>query len=268
MRRAEAFAGPSRDYDLNVDPLPSLPPLHRLSQDSRSSKATMPRRLRSLFRTSLHRHGNVKDRKGSKEQGHDGYDVWSVAVMRSPASPDRGDTAQDSAANNDISQTVALPRSTSTRQIFAPTSRSDAPLPAASVTGSAAADNTTASLPARLWDRAYDDLKREESELIELYEKILSRQLQDGPGSAVPESQPNAIARDDADARRRQMARLIHAGLDKTEREDKVKEGLGVAVDVVLSARNVISSAVQAVPQAALAWIGMCLALEVCLSRE
>ncbi|KAL2197078.1 hypothetical protein P885DRAFT_68962 [Corynascus similis CBS 632.67] len=182
----------------------------------------MPRRLRSLFRTSLHRHGNVKDRKGSKEQGHDGYDVWSVAVMRSPASPDP-----------------------------------------ASVTGSAAADNTTASLPARLWDRAYDDLKREESELIELYEKILSRQLQDGPGSAVPESQPNAIARDDADARRRQMARLIHAGLDKTEREDKVKEGLGVAVDVVLSARNVISSAVQAVPQAALAWIGMCLALEV-----
>ncbi|KAL2140827.1 hypothetical protein VTI28DRAFT_3191 [Corynascus sepedonium] len=183
--------------------------------------------------------------------------------MGSLASPDRGDTTQVSAANKDISQHVALPGSTCTRQISAPTSRSDAPLPAASVTDSADADNTTASLPARLWDRAYDDLRREESELIELYEKILSRQLQDGPGSAVPESQPNTIARDDADARRRQMARLIHAGLDKTGREAKVKEGLGVAVDVVLSSMNVISSAIQAVPQAALAWSGMCLALEM-----
>jgi hypothetical protein len=104
--------------------------------------------------------------------------------------------------------------------------------------------------------------------LVDAYEKILSRQLQDGPGSAVPESQPNTIARDDSNARRRQMTWLIHAGLDKTEREAKVKEGLGMAVDVVLAARNIISSAIQAAPQAALAWTGICVALEVRLSGE
>ena len=61
------------------------------------------------------------------------------------------------------------------------------------------------------------------------------------------------------------MTQLINAGLAKTEREVKVKESLGVAVDVVLSAKNTISAAIQAVPQAALAWTGICIALEVCL---
>jgi hypothetical protein len=64
------------------------------------------------------------------------------------------------------------------------------------------------------------------------------------------------------------MTQLIHAGLDKTAREAKVKEGLGMAVDVVLSARDMISSAIEAVPQAALAWTGICVALEVRLSGE
>ncbi|KAK4248937.1 hypothetical protein C7999DRAFT_30627 [Corynascus novoguineensis] len=203
----------------------------------------MPRRLRSWFRTILHRQGNVKEWVAFTERGQDSYDVWSVAVVRSPASPDRKDTTQVSAANRDICQPVTQPGSMCTQQISAPTSRSDGPLPAAPVADSADADSTTASLPARLWDRAYDDLKREESELIEIYEKILSRQLQDGPGSAVPESQPNTIARDDADARRRQMARLIRAGLTRL--------------------RGRQNSAIQAVPQAALAWSGVCLALEM-----
>ncbi|KAK1776004.1 NACHT domain-containing protein, partial [Copromyces sp. CBS 386.78] len=49
----------------------------------------------------------------------------------------------------------------------------------------------------------------------------------------------------------------------KTEKEAKVKESLGVAVDIVLSAKNIISAAIQAVPQAALAWTGICIALEM-----
>ena len=62
------------------------------------------------------------------------------------------------------------------------------------------------------------------------------------------------------------MSQLIHAGLDKTAREATMKEGLGVAVDVILSVRNIISSEIQAIPQAALAWTGVCLTLEVRLS--
>ncbi|KAK1774719.1 vegetative incompatibility protein HET-E-1 [Copromyces sp. CBS 386.78] len=132
---------------------------------------------------------------------------------------------------------------------------------------SAGADDTTTSLPLRLWERAYDELKQEEVKLVDAYEKILSRQLQDGPGSTVPESQPNTIAQNTLN-RRRQMTQLINAGLAKTEREVNVKESLGVTVlvDVVLSAKNTISAAIQAVPQAALAWTGICIVLEMFLN--
>ena len=98
------------------------------------------------------------------------------------------------------------------------------------------------------------------------YEKILSGQLQHGLGSQVPESQPNTIAQHDPDTRRRQMRRLIDAGLDKTAREAKAKERIGVAVDIVLATRSLVSSAIEAIPQASLAsvaWTGVCVALEV-----
>ncbi|KAK3946786.1 hypothetical protein QBC32DRAFT_329042 [Pseudoneurospora amorphoporcata] len=196
----------------------------------------MPRRPRSWFQTLFKRHGNAENRKGSKDQ--------------------------------EQSRPAPLPESTPIQQIPAATSTSALRLPAAPATDSADtetpadADDTTASLPVRLWDRAYNDLKREEAELVDAYEKLLSRQLQDGPGSAVPESQPNTIAQNNSD-RRRQMTQLINAGLAKTEREAKVKESLSTAVDVVLSARDIINSAIQAVPQAALAWTGICIVLEM-----
>jgi hypothetical protein len=179
------------------------------------------------------------------------------------ASSGRKDSTEVSAASNDISHST---------NIAAVTVTSVPQLPAAPATDSTEtetstdADGATASLPVRLWDRAYNALKQEKTDLVDVYEKILSRQLQDGIGSVVPESQPNTIAQNNSDARRHQMTQLIHAGLDKTAREATVKEGLGVAVDVVLSARNLISSAIQAVPQAALAWTGVCLTLEVRLS--
>jgi hypothetical protein len=59
------------------------------------------------------------------------------------------------------------------------------------------------------------------------------------------------------------MQRLLKAGLEKTEKEAKLWAGAGAAVDFVLSAKNVIDAAVQAVPQAALAWTGVSIALQV-----
>ena len=100
---------------------------------------------------------------------------------------------------------------------------------------------------------------------MDAYEKILSRQLQNGSNSMVLESQPNIIAQNNSD-RHRQMIQLINAGLAKTEREAKVKESCGEVMDVVLSVKNIISTAIQAAPQAALAWTGICIALEVHLS--
>lgn len=76
----------------------------------------------------------------------------------------------------------------------------------------------------------------------------------------VPESQPNTIAHNTlgGEAPPDDPAHPCRSKQDTGEKP-MVKEGLGVVVDVVVSARDMISSAVQAVPQAAFAWTGICL---------
>lgn len=124
-----------------------------------------------------------------------------------------------------------------------------------------------ASLPEHLWDRAYDELKENETNevaLVQAYEKILSRHLRDrDPASDSDVDEENIIAQDDPGARRAQMNQLVTSGLAKIKRETKIKESLDKGVQVVLSAKDIISSAIQTVPQAALAWTGVCVALEV-----
>jgi hypothetical protein len=208
----------------------------------------------------------VRDRAESEER--DGRSVHGSAGNPSAESVACEDAAQISAAG--IGASRPAPISTA-QQTPAPASPPRAAALAATTTGvetSADADRTANSLPERLWDRAYDQLKEEETDLVHAYEKILSRNLDDSFISAVTESQPNAIAQNDPETRRGQMGRLIHAGLDKTAREAKVKEGAGVAIDIVLSAKDAISSAIEVVPQAALALAGFCIAMEVSSFRQ
>jgi hypothetical protein len=121
-----------------------------------------------------------------------------------------------------------------------------------------------ASLPERLWDQAYDALKIQNATLVQAYEKILSRNLHGQEStSPVTDSEENVIAQDDFHARRTQMRRLIDEGLDKTAREARIKKTIGTANQFVSTAKDIISSAIQSAPQAALAWAGVCVALEV-----
>ena len=229
--------------------------------------------LCTFLRTLVHRHGNAKDQEGANKQEKGGHDKETVAVVLSATSPAGKDTAQVSTANINVSRSTPPPQPTSPQQTYGATAYLPT-LPAAPATDSADletsadADGTAISLSVRLWDRAYNGLKREEKELVDAYEKILSRQLQDGLDSEVPESQLNIIAQNDSDARRRQMAELIRIGLKKTAGEAKWKESVGKAVDFVMKAKDIISSAIQAVPQAAFAWTGVLIVLEVSLPRK
>ena len=144
------------------------------------------------------------------------------------------------------------------------------PAPTTSVALTATSDTVASnppSLPERLWDRAYDELKANESKLVAVYEKILSHELkQDDSSSVTSELYDNAIEQKILTTRRSQMSQLVQAGLKKTETEAKVKQGIGNAMQVVLSAKDIISSAIQTVPQAALAWTGVCFALQILLN--
>lgn len=79
----------------------------------------------------------------------------------------------------------------------------------------------------------------------------------------MPQSQPNVKYRSKKpDATRHQMIQLIQADPDKIVREAKVKEMLGVGVDVEQT-KNMKNLAIQALPQVAVAWTGICVVLEV-----
>ena len=55
-------------------------------------------------------------------------------------------------------------------------------------------------------------------------------------------------------------------GLKKTEEEAKAKQKIRNVMQVVLTARDIMSSTLQAIPQAALAWTGVCFALQILLN--
>lgn len=116
--------------------------------------------------------------------------------------------------------------------------------------------------PEQLWDQAYDDLKHDDPKLIQLYETILSSDLDNG--SKRPKG--NVIEQKDRTKRRSQMESLLNTGLDKTEKLANVETNIGDAINIVLSIKEAIGSGLQAVPIAALAWTGVCVALQASLS--
>ena len=107
--------------------------------------------------------------------------------------------------------------------------------------------------PEQLWDQAYDGLKHDEPKLFELYETILSRDLEGVKGNVIEQNRTK---------RRSQMDRLLNTGLEKTARLVHVEKNIGDAINIVLSVKAAVGSALQTVPIAAVAWTGVCVALQ------
>jgi N-terminal domain of NWD NACHT-NTPase len=176
----------------------------------------------SIFRSSLrlfrkdHGAQNPENSKRKKDGSqHDGATALST-VMTTPSISvrERSLTVQDVSHPNQTSDIITQVESQSTEQVLSPmaqatttipqpattvsTSSPSAPTtPAASCADSATSDTVpsdTSSIVQRLWDRAYDDLKADESALVLAYEKILSRELnKKAPKSGELEFQTNTI---------------------------------------------------------------------------
>ncbi|RKL08560.1 Vegetative incompatibility protein HET-E-1 [Fusarium oxysporum] len=119
------------------------------------------------------------------------------------------------------------------------------------------------SLPERLWNQAYEQVKAGNLSTVSVYEKILSARLreQDASVSELPdlaglESRQNEIAQI-ADERRGQMQRLVQHGLRRTERDAEVKQGMEDGIRAAMAIKEVVDKAVQASPEAAIAWVGI-----------
>ncbi|KAF6525555.1 hypothetical protein HZS61_011350 [Fusarium oxysporum f. sp. conglutinans] len=127
-------------------------------------------------------------------------------------------------------------------------------------------DSETSPLPnlqERLWNQAYDELKASEPKLVEAYEKILSVGLhRKDPSSVTCESTENEIegARE---TRCRQMQQLVRDGLDRTQKTASIKRGIDEGLQAMQVVRGIVDKAIQAAPEAAIAWVGVCLGLEI-----
>ncbi|RKK66423.1 Vegetative incompatibility protein HET-E-1 [Fusarium oxysporum] len=119
------------------------------------------------------------------------------------------------------------------------------------------------NLQERLWNQAYDELKTSEPKLVEAYEKILSIGLhRKDPSSLTCESTENEIegARE---TRCRQMQQLVRDGLDRTQKAASIKRGIDEGLQAVQVVRGIVDKTIQAAPEAAIAWVGVCLGLEI-----
>ncbi|KAM6506996.1 hypothetical protein FALCPG4_018389 [Fusarium falciforme] len=124
-------------------------------------------------------------------------------------------------------------------------------------------DTSLPSLQERLWNEAYDGLKASEPKLVGAYEKILSAKLHgNDPSSVASEPTNNEIA-SARGTRCRQMQQLVQAGLDRTQKQASIKRGIDEGLQAVQEVRRIVDKAVHAAPEAAVAWVGVCLGLEI-----
>lgn len=119
------------------------------------------------------------------------------------------------------------------------------------------------TLSEQFWDRAYDELKRSEPQLLEAYERILSQKLKEDSLTPEDSKVENSIEQANTTTRCSQMKQLVQAALKKTEREATIKQAGSEVLHSALAMKDIVSLAVRAAPQAALAWAGVCVALQV-----
>uniref|UniRef100_A0A0B7JQF2 NACHT domain-containing protein n=1 Tax=Bionectria ochroleuca TaxID=29856 RepID=A0A0B7JQF2_BIOOC len=131
---------------------------------------------------------------------------------------------------------------------------------------SPATDSTICSLPTlqeRLWNEAYDELASSEPKLAEAYENIISTELyRSDPAPVTNQPMENRIERT-REARCRQMQQLVQQGLNRTEKAASLKRGIDEGLQAVEAVREVVDKAIHAAPEAAIAWAGVCLGLEI-----
>lgn len=139
-------------------------------------------------------------------------------------------------------------------------------------------------LAAELWDAAYNEAKRREGKLVEAYETILSAQqllsaqlekdagqdfsapMADDPYQLQDLSLHQNVIPADPMKRRQKMQGLLKDGMKRAERKAKFQKGVETAAEIVSMFKEVVDKAIQASPQAALAWVGVCVVLQLFLN--
>ncbi|KAG6013191.1 hypothetical protein E4U54_006993 [Claviceps lovelessii] len=118
----------------------------------------------------------------------------------------------------------------------------------------------------QLWNDAYDGLEDAGATagIVRTYAKTLTLAIA-GDDGQKPDKETSNIAIDLKDPIKRQahMRDLVKKGREKFANDSKMAQAVGDVASFVLQARGVIDVAIKNVPQAALPWAGVCVALQI-----
>lgn len=117
------------------------------------------------------------------------------------------------------------------------------------------------SLKEDLWNRAYDQLKSQEGDIVGAYERLLSAKLVNI--HSIPNAATKNQVGDRTEGRWKQMQDLVMAGLRKTGQDAAIKQKINDGIQIISPAKVLIEEAMKACPQGAIAWAGVSCVLEV-----
>ncbi|OHW91558.1 vegetative incompatibility protein het-e-1 [Colletotrichum incanum] len=133
-----------------------------------------------------------------------------------------------------------------------------------------------------LWNRAYEALRDEDAQLVDRYEKLLSKELPEHGDANTAVSQDTLHREEDLDhaenrinadpdTRRDQLKKIVDQGLQQADerktkysifgREFVLRDQVAQATRFIQAIKGLVDEAVRASPEASLAWAGVCVLL-------
>ncbi|PNP85487.1 hypothetical protein FNYG_01316 [Fusarium nygamai] len=122
-------------------------------------------------------------------------------------------------------------------------------------------ENAVRSVPERLWKKAYDILEEKEPEIVKSYQEILQLVQHEWTDTTAPEELQALEHCKTVESR--QMWRLVYSGLEKSKRQAKLKENVSNIIETIDNLKGVVDKAVKYSSEAAIAWAGVTLGLEI-----
>jgi hypothetical protein len=98
---------------------------------------------------------------------------------------------------------------------------------------------------------------------VKEYEKVLCAELGAQATSAGKFDPVHGLIYNDREERAAQMRELVDAGLKRSRKHMDAAQNVSEGIRAIFVFKGVVDNAVQACPQAAVAWVGICFALEV-----
>ncbi|KAM0275068.1 hypothetical protein ACHAQH_007588 [Verticillium albo-atrum] len=114
-----------------------------------------------------------------------------------------------------------------------------------------------------LWSQAYKKVKEKDKELVEVYDKILTWNINDGVGPLAV-SAANMFANCAAETRIEKMAISVRKSIDRAQERSRFRSGV-IQMSALISKLDNIGKAMltSAPPPAIMAWSGICAVMQL-----